>query len=160
MSNFGHRVKRFRVSGLPAQIQSFGRRRGALAKTDRTDAELIARFMAFRSEDGRRLQRETLRDLRALAAKRHALHSASNQKTVTACEFEDIDAGLREVPDRRIKDLEQRIKIRLDSDDALAETVAVLRSVPGIGLVACAMPVAERPELGQIRIGHGQCAGR
>ena len=128
MSNFGHRVKRFRVSGLPAQIQSFGRRRGALAKTDRTDAELIARFMAFRSEDGRRLQRETLRGPRALAAKRNALHSTANQKTVTACEVEDIDAGLREVP--------------------------------GIGLVACAMPVAERPELGQIRIGHGQCAGR
>ena len=57
---------------------------------------------------------------------------------------------MREVLDRRIKDLEQRIKIHLDSDDALAETVAVLRSVPGIGLVACAMLIAEMPELGRI----------
>ena len=66
------------------------------------------------------------------------------------CRSQDIDADLREVPDRRIKDLEQRIKIPIDSDEALAETVAVLRSVPGIGLVACAMPVAEMPELGRI----------
>ena len=141
----------------PAQIKSFGKSRGTLAKTDRIDAELIARFMAFRPEAGRRLPRETLRGLRALSAKRrqlvdkrHALHCKADGKTGAACEFEDIDADLREVLDRRIKDLEQRIKIHLDSDDALAETVAVLRSVPGIGLVACAMPVAEMPELGRI----------
>ena len=57
---------------------------------------------------------------------------------------------LAEERTRKRKDLEQRIKACLDSDGALAETVAVLRSVPGIGLVACAMPVAEMPELGRI----------
>ena len=143
----------------PAQIKSFGKSRGTLAKTDRIDAELIARFMAFRPEAGRRLPRETLRGLRALTTKRrqlvdmrkrHALHCKADQKTGAACEFEDIDADLREVLDRRIKDLEQRIKTCLDSDGALSETAAVLRSVPGIGLVACAMPVAEMPELGRI----------
>ena len=132
----------------PAQIKSFGKSRGALAKTDRIDAELIARFMAFRPEAGRRLPRETLRGLRALSAKRrqlvemrkrHALHCKAGEKTGATCEFEDINADLREVLDRRIKGLEQRIKgleqrikTCLDSDDALAETVAVLRSVPGI----------------------------
>ena len=50
--------------------------------------------------------------------KRHALHCKAGGKTGAACEFEDIDAELREVP--------------------------------GIGLVACAMPVAEMPELGRI----------
>ena len=143
----------------PAQIKSFGKSRGTLAKTDRIDAELIARFMAFRPEAGRRLPSGKLRDLRALTTKRrqlvemrkrHALHCKAGEKTGTACEFEDIDADLREVLDRRIKDLEQRIKACLDSDGALAETVAVLRSVPGIGLVACAMLIAEMPELGRI----------
>ena len=143
----------------PAQVKSFGKSRGTLAKTDRIDAELIARFMAFRPEAGRRLPRETLRGLRALTTKRrqlvdmrkrHALHCKADQKTGAACEFEDIDADLREVLDRRIKDLEQRIKTCLDSDEALSETAAVLRSVPGIGLVACAMLIAEMPELGRI----------
>ena len=143
----------------PAQVKAFGRSRGTLAKTDRIDAELIARFMAFRPEAGRRLPSGKLRDLRALTTKRrqlvemrkrHALHCKADEKNGTACEFEDIDADLREVLDRRIKDLEQRIKACLDSDGALAETVAVLRSVPGIGLVACAMLIAEMPELGRI----------
>ena len=38
----------------PAQVKAFGRSRGTLAKTDRIDAELIACFMAFRPEAGRR----------------------------------------------------------------------------------------------------------
>ena len=40
----------------PAQVKAFGRSRGTLAKTDRIDAELIARFMAFRPEAGRRAE--------------------------------------------------------------------------------------------------------
>ena len=135
------------------------RSRGTLAKTDRIEPELIARFMAFRPEAGLRLQSGKLWVLEALAAmrrqlvemrKRHALHCKADEKNGTACEFEDIEADLWEVLDRRIKDLEQRTKTRLDSDGALAETVAVLRSVPGIGLVACTMPVVEMPDLGRI----------
>ena len=33
----------------PAQVKAFGRSRGTLAKTDRIDAELIARFTSWRS---------------------------------------------------------------------------------------------------------------
>ena len=36
----------------PAQIKAFALSRGTRAKTDRIDAELIARFMAFRPEAG------------------------------------------------------------------------------------------------------------
>ena len=113
------------------------------------------------------LPRETLRVLRVLVTKRrqlvdmhkrHALHCKADEETGAACEFEDIDADLREIPDRRIEDLEQRIKINLDSDEALAETVAVLWSVPGVRLVAGAMPTAEIPELGRIS-GEQSAAG-
>ena len=54
----------------PAQVKAFGRSRGTLAKTDRVDAELIARFMAFRPEAGRRLPSEKLLDIRVLTTKR------------------------------------------------------------------------------------------
>ena len=40
----------------PAQVKAFGKSRGTLAKTDRIDAELIARFMAFRPEAGCRAE--------------------------------------------------------------------------------------------------------
>jgi transposase len=45
----------------PAQIKAFAVSRGTRAKTDRIDAELIARFMAFRPEAGRCLPHEKLR---------------------------------------------------------------------------------------------------
>ena len=54
----------------PAQIKAFALSRGRRAKTDRIDAELIARFMAFRPEAGRRLPNEKLRVLRALTTRR------------------------------------------------------------------------------------------
>ena len=54
----------------PAQVKAFGRSRGTLAKTDRIDAELIARFMAFRPGDGRCPSREKSRGFRTLTTTR------------------------------------------------------------------------------------------
>ena len=54
----------------PAQIKAFALSRGTRAKTDRIDAELIARFMLFRLEAGRKLPGENLRILRALTTRR------------------------------------------------------------------------------------------
>ncbi len=52
----------------PAQIKAFAASRGTRAKTDRIDAELIARFMAFRPDAGRVLPHEKLRLLRSLTS--------------------------------------------------------------------------------------------
>ena len=57
----------------PAQAEAFGRSRGTSARAERIDAELIARFMAFRPEAGRRLPSGRLRDLKALMTKRKQL---------------------------------------------------------------------------------------
>ena len=143
----------------PAQVKSFGRSRGTLAKTDRIDAELIACFMAFRPEAGRRLPSGKLRDLRALTTKRKQLvemrksarqQIKANLRNGTAEPVEDLTDELLELLERQIAEVEERIRSLLANDAVLAETAAVLRSVPGIGLVACAMPVAEMPELGRI----------
>ena len=57
----------------PAQVKAFAQSRGTRAKTDRIDAELIARFFAFRPEAGRSLPAEKIRLLRALTSKRAQL---------------------------------------------------------------------------------------
>ena len=143
----------------PAQAEAFGRSRGTLAKTDRIDAELIACFMAFRPEAGRRLPSGKLRDLRALTTKRKQLvemrksarqQIKANLRNGTAEPVEDLTDELLELLERQIAEVEERIRSLLANDAVLAETAAVLRSVPGIGLVACAMLIAEMPELGQI----------
>lgn len=147
----------------PAQIKAFAASRGTRAKTDRIDAELIARFMAFRPDAGRRLPHEKLRLLRALASKRAQLVETrkrllmqikAHEKLSTADMFAGMDGDLKAMLDRRIVELETRIERLITADDDLAKTALILRSVPGIGLVASTMLIAEMPELGQITEGQ------
>ncbi len=143
----------------PAQIKAFAASPGLRAKTDRIDAELIARFMAFRPDAGRCLPHEKLRLLRSLSSKRGQLVETrkrllaqikAHEKLGTADVFADMDGDLKTLLNRQIAELEARIEEAIVSDDELASTAAILRSVPGIGPVASSMLIAEMPELGQI----------
>jgi transposase len=143
----------------PAQIKAFAASRGTRAKTDRIDAELIARFMAFRPDAGRNLPHEKIRLLRALTSKRGQLVETRKRllaqikahgKLGSADMFEVMDAELKDLLDRQIAELERQIEKLVASDDELATTASILRSVPGIGPVASAMLIAEMPELGQL----------
>ena len=143
----------------PAQVKAFGRSRGTLAKTDRIDAELIACFMAFRPEAGRRLPSGKLRALRTLTTARKQLvemrknvqlQNKASLKSGTADPVEDLVDEHLELTARQIAEIEERIRSVLANDAVLAETAAILQSVPGIGPVVCAMLIAEMPELGQI----------
>jgi len=143
----------------PAQIKAFAASRGTRAKTDRIDAELIARFMAFRPDAGRSLPHERLRLLRALTSKRGQLVETrkrllaqirAHERLGTADMFAGMDGDLRTLLDRQVAELEARIERLIATDDDLAKTAEILRSVPGIGPVASTMLIAEMPELGQI----------
>ncbi len=143
----------------PAQIKAFATSRGTRAKTDRIDAELIARFMAFRPDAGRALPAQKLRILRALTSergqlvetrKRRLAQIKARQKQGHGEPFEEMDAALRLLLDAQIAELESQIECLIAADKVLAETVRILRSVPGIGPVASTMLIAQMPELGQI----------
>lgn len=143
----------------PAQVEAFAQSRGTRAKTDRIDAELIARFFAFRPEVGRSLPAEKLRGLRALTSKRALLvemrkrplaQIRARQKLGTAAMFEDVDAALKQRIENLIKGLEDRTAQAIGSDDHLSEMANVLCSIPGIGPVASSMLIAEMPEIGTI----------
>ena len=143
----------------PAQIKAFAASRGTRAKTDRIDAELIARFMAFRPHAGRELPHGKLRLLRALASKRAQLVETrkrllaqikAHEKLGTDGIFTEVDAELRALLDRQIGKLEDQIAQTIAADQGLAQTAGILRSVPGIGPVASTMLIAEMPELGQL----------
>ena len=74
----------------------------------------------------------------------------AHEKLGTADMFADMDRDRKKLLDRQITELERRIEQTVVTDDKLAETAAILRSVPGIGPVASTMLIAEMPELGQI----------
>lgn len=140
-------------------MKAFAQSRGTRAKTDRIDAELIACFLAFRPDAGRALRAEKLRVLRSLASKRTQLvemrkrllaQIRAHQKLGTAEMFDDIDTDLKARFDMRIRELEDRICATISSDKDLAETSGILRPIPGIGLVASTILIAEMPEFGAI----------
>jgi transposase len=142
-----------------AQIKAFAASRGTRAKTDRIDAELIARFMAFRPDAGRNLPHEKIRLLRALTSKRGQLVETRKRlvaqikargKLGSADMFDAMDAELKDLLNRLIAELETRIEQTMASDNDLATTAGILRSVPGIGPVASVTLIAEMPELGQL----------
>ena len=143
----------------PAQVKAFARSLGTRAKTDRIDAELIARFLVFRPEAGRTLPAEHLRLLRALTTRRAQVvemrkrllaQIRAHRKSATAELFEDIDVELKERLDVAITELESRISELLGRYRHLADTARILRSVPGIGPVASSTLIAELPELGAL----------
>lgn len=143
----------------PAQIKAFAASRGTRAKTDRIDAELIARFMVFRPDAGRTLPHQKIRLLRALVSKRGQLVEARKRllaqvkaqgKLGSADLFANMDEDLKGLLDRQITGLEAQIEQVIATDEGLARTADILRSIPGIGPVASTMLIAEMPELGQI----------
>ena len=147
----------------PAQIKAFALSQGRRAKTDRIDAELIARFMSFRPEAGRRLPSEKLRVLRALTTrraqtvemrKRLIAQIGARTKQDVAAELEALDGDLRTMLEIQIHALEQRIAGILAQEEILAAKAELLRSIPGIGPVSAAMLLAEMPELGRMTAGE------
>lgn len=147
----------------PAQIKAFAMSRGTRAKTDRIDAELIARFMMFRPEAGRTLPGENLRVLRTLTMRRAqivemrkrltAQNSARRRQGIPA-DVKDLDDALKAMLDAQVSDLEQRIECAIASAQTSTTKAKLLRSIPGIGPVSAAMLVAEMPELGRMTAGE------
>jgi transposase len=124
----------------PAQIKAFAASRVTRAKTDRIDAELIARFMAFRPDAGRALPHEKIRLLRALVSKRGQLVETRKRllaqikahgKLGSADMFEAMDMDLKTLLDYQITEIETKIEQAISAQESLATTAAILRSVPG-----------------------------
>lgn len=147
----------------PAQIKAFALSRGTRAKTDRIDAELIAKFMAFRPEVGRKLPDENLRILRTLTTRRGQLvdmrkrfkaQISARRKQGVSADVDTMDDDLLGVLDTQIATIERKIENMIAQTGQLASRARLLRSIPGIGPVCAAMLLAELPELGQMTAGQ------
>ena len=147
----------------PAQIKAFAMSRGTRAKTDRIDAELIARFMVFRPEAGRTLPSDNLRILRTLTTRRAQIvdmrkrlvaQIAARKKQGIPANVEELDDALKAILDAQISDVEQRIESVIAREEVSATKAGLLRSILGIGPVSVAMLVAEIPELGRMTAGE------
>src|SRR3954469_7310312 len=136
----------------PRRVRAFARATGRLAKTDRLDAEAIARFAEAVRPPARPLPDEVTRHLGALVARRRQLlemlvAERNRRQAAEPALHERIDAHLRWLE-------EALAEIERDLDGAIRDSPIwrakeqLLRSVPGIGPVSARTLLAELPELG------------
>lgn len=139
----------------PRQAREFARATGRLAKTDRTDARMLAEMgralglSADPPEDPARLR------LAALVARREDIADMIRRERNRLAQTRDgwlrrdIGDHLR-VLERRLRRVEDEIARQITENETLAKREARLRTVPGIGRILAAALVAQMPELGRL----------
>ena len=140
----------------PARVRGFARAIGQLAKTDRIDAAMIARYlMAVRSNLTPHAPDPSCRRLSAIGAHRRRLLA---EKSGLVSQLDTIDEPLvRDLIEERLRTIAQDIAT-LDAaiGDVLAQTPrlrkshARLRQVTGVGPVLATALLADMPELGKV----------
>jgi transposase len=138
----------------PARVRYFAKSLGILAKNDRLDARVLARFgrqAAPRLLEKRSKNQTELNDLlvcrRQLTATR-AQQTNRRGATVSKAALKSIDAVLATL-DKQIQRLDQRIAELIDADDDFKHLKGLLNQVPGVGPTLSATLTADLRELGQ-----------
>jgi transposase len=139
----------------PRQARDFARATGRLAKTDRIDAQILARFAQAVRPAPRPVPEEEAQALAEITARRRQLVGmltaeinrlgAATTKTVRR----RIEAHLRWLEkelSRTDRDLEEAI----NESPTWRKNEELLRSVPGVGPVLARTLLAELPELGSL----------
>jgi transposase len=139
----------------PRQVRDFAKATGVLAKTDRIDARVLARFAeAVRPEprplptaEAKELEeylsrRRQLVDMLTMEKNRQSIATTERMKKSLRKHVEWLEEALRRAND----DIDKTIR----NSPAWREQEDLLRSVPGIGPVSARTMLAELPELGQL----------
>jgi transposase len=138
----------------PRQARDFAKAIGRLAKTDKIDAEVLARFACAVGPSPSVIPDEEAQALQAILARRRQLLSMLTAETNR---LQMAPEALRKRIRAHIKWLEKEIE-RTDRDleeaikasATFRENEALLRSVPGVGPVLARTLLAELPELGEL----------
>jgi transposase len=139
----------------PRQVRAFRAAEGLIAKTDRLDAGLIARFARRMPERLRPAPEPAQVALKALSTRRRQLTELiAMEKTRLAQAVDaDIAASHRAVIAAlaaACADIERELERRIDADAALARRREILDSIPGIGRRIASLVVTDMPELGAL----------
>jgi transposase len=139
----------------PARVRHFAKASGVLAKTDRLDAAVIARYGAFAHpaptpvRDGRREAVAELLGYRRQLLGEITARSQQLGHLRTASLIERAKAALERL--RRDKaELDALLRRTIAGDPELDATAALLGGTPGVGPVLIATLLAELPELGTL----------
>lgn len=139
----------------PKRVRDYAKAIGQLAKTDRLDARLLARYAAAERPRPSLPVAPARRALRELLAYRTQLIAERTARRQQLAGYQD--AGLRARAEAALagleqeeRDLDQAIARHLADTPELAAPAALLMSVAGVGRGTAAALLAELPELGRL----------
>lgn len=154
-------VVELQAAGLPVavvnarRIREFARATGRLAKTDKLDAQAIARFAQVLQPPAQEALDEQTRTMKALVARRHQLvqmHIAEHNRLEHAGDetiAQSIQTLLKTIA-QQIDNVEREIQDHIDHLPELKQKTQWLESTPGIGPTTASLLVTELPELGRL----------
>jgi transposase len=145
----------------PARARDFARASGQLAKTDPIDARMLAAFARAMQPATEQVATPARNALARLAKRRDQLVLMRAQEKNRRSEADDRVMAERigrliDVLDHEIAEIEADISALIKAEPEIAEDAQLMRSLPGIGPVACMQLIAQMPELG--RVGPKQVA--
>jgi len=137
----------------PRQVRDFARATGRLAKTDRIDAMLLARFAEAVKPPARVLSDDAGQELKELRARRRQLvemivKEKNRLHRASPLVRPDIEEHL-EWLEGKVKEVAERLARLIESDPIWRRKVDLLCSVPGVGQTIATALVAELSELGE-----------
>jgi transposase len=139
----------------PRQIRDFARATGRLAKTDRLDAEAIARFAEAVQPEPRPVPGEAAVGLAELVARRRHIVEMIGSESQRRRQLKDprlvrrIEAHLAWLQ-KELARIETDLGDAVRSSPVWRATEDLLVSVPGIGPTSARFLIAELPELGHL----------
>lgn len=148
------------VAGLPVavvnprQVRDFARATGRLAKTDKLDAQLLARFGAMAQPPARPLPDAQQRELQAIVTRRQQLiemltAERNRSRRTTARVRQQIEVHVQWLREQ-LREVDRDLENFLRSSPLWQEDAKVLRSAPGVGPIVTATLIARLPELGSL----------
>ena len=143
------------VVANPRQVRDFARGIGQLAKNDRLDAQVLARFAQMVQPQPRPRPAGEGEDLGELVLRRHQLTDLHTQEANRLPQARNphvkksLQKNLR-VLESQIEDLDRLIRRHIDSDDGLKRKDQIVQSMKGVGPGTSAMLLARLPELGRL----------
>jgi transposase len=138
----------------PRQVRDFARATGRLAKTDRLDAQILARFGETVRPAPRPLATEEAQALEALVTRRRQLvemlTAEKNRRSMAPKVLHrSIDEHIRWLK-KRLSGLDEELGTMIRETPLWRERDELLRSVPGVGQVLSSTLLAQLPELGTL----------
>ena len=137
----------------PLRARRFAEGCGRLAKTDRIDAQMLARMGAALALEAQDPAPQSLCELEDLLTARRALArdlARERTRTPSSALLRRLAAARERLLLGQVAVLDAEIAARIAADPGLARRAEILLSIPGIGPVTTAELLIDMPELGSI----------